>query len=428
MAPSYRVQLTAAIADVLPIGAFGSLDRTSRDRWGWYPLAMVWLLPVLCQAATLKGRFAQGRAWLRRLAPTVRLAGTYHGFVKALRRRGEVLAFWLRVAMQERLRDRLGDDDLVDGWRPLAVDGTRFDCPRSRSCQTAYPLASRKKSPPQLALTSLWHLGVHCWYDGRVGPARTSERAMLRDMLDDLPERTRLVGDAGFVGYDLCAELTRRGVAFLLRVGRNIQLLTRLGLAREGPGTVYLWPHGRRGQPPLRLRLVAVGCGKRRVYLLTGVLDRRRLSHQQAADFYRRRWGVETAYRAVKQTLGRRALLSRAADLAKWELVGIFLAAWALSLVSLFARGARAQKRAWSPARTIQALRQALEHAGRPGPSLRRRLAQALAELAPPGRKKKKTRQHWPRQKTDPPCGAPDIRQAPRTLILKAQRFTAAAA
>jgi hypothetical protein len=427
MGQSYRTQLVAAIADVLPVHAFRSLDRTARDRWGWYPLAMVWLLPVLSQAATLKDRFAQGRGWLRQLAPTLPLGGTYQGFVKALRRRGEMLAFWLRTAVQERVRDRLGDDDLVDGWRPLAVDGTRFDCPRSRSCQRRYPLASRRKSPPQLALTSLWHLGVHCWYDGRVGPARTSERTMLRDMLDDLPERTLLVGDAGFVGYDLCAELTRRRVGFLLRVGRNIELLTRLGLTpREGSGTVYLWPQGHRGQPPLRLRLLVVGSGQRRVYLLTGVLSRRELTHTQAADFYRRRWGVETAYRAVKQTLERRTLLSRAADLARWELVGIFLAVWALSIVSLFARGARAQRRAWSPAQTIRALRQALHHADRRGPSLRRRLAQALAE--PSRRGRKKTRRGWPRQKTEPPCGAPKIKPATTTLILKAQRFAWAAA
>ncbi|HEY1432200.1 MAG TPA: IS4 family transposase [Stellaceae bacterium] len=415
------------MADVLPIQAFRSLDRTCRDRWGWYPLAMVWLLPILCPAATLKDRFAQGRAWLRRLSPTLPLAGTYQGFVKALRRRGEMLTFWMRTAVQERLHDRLGDDDLVEGWRPLAVDGTRFDCPRSRSCQKRFPPASREKSPPQLALTSLWHLGVHCWYDGRVGPARTSERAMLRDMLDDLPERTLLVGDAGFVGYDLCAELMHRGVGFLLRVGRNVQLLTRLGLVRqEDSGTVYLWPRRHRGQPPLRLRLVVVGSGKRRVYLLTGVLSRRDLSHTQAAEFYRRRWGVETAYRAVKQTLERRKLLSRAADLARWELVGIFLAAWTLSIVSLFARGGRARGRAWSPAETIRAVRQALEHADRRGPSLRRRLARAVVEHSPSGRKK--IRQRWPRQKTEPPCGAPKIKPAPMTLVLKAQRFAAVAA
>jgi hypothetical protein len=427
MAQAYRTQLVAAIADILPVRSFRELDRTSSDRWGWYPLAMIWLLPILCPAATLKDRFSQGRIWLRRLAPRLRLAGSYQGFVKALRRRGETLTFWVRTAVQERVRERLGDDDLVGGWRPLAVDGTRFDCPRSRSCQKQFPLASRHKSPPQLTLTGLWHLGVHCWYDGRVGAARISERAMLRDMLDDLPERTLLVGDAGFVGYELCAELSRRGISFLLRVGRNVQLLTRLGLAvREDSGTVYLWPQTHRSQPPLRLRLLVVGSGKRRVYLVTSVLSRRHLSHKWAADFYRRRWGVETAYRAIKQTLARRKLLSRAGDLARWELVGVFLAVWMLSIISLFARGARALKRAWSPAQTIQILRQALSIADRRTASLRRRLAQALAEQSP--RVRKKTRQIWPRQKTDPPCGAPTIQQATPTLILKAQTFAANAA
>jgi hypothetical protein len=427
MAQSYRTQLVAAIADVLPVRGFRELDRTSPDRWGWYPLAVVWLLPILCPAATLKDRFSQGRSWLRRLAPRLRLAGSYQGFVKALRRRGEMLTFWLRTAVQERVRERLGDDDLVGGWRPLAVDGTRFDCPRSRSCQTQFPLASRRKSAPQLTLTGLWHLGVHCWYDGRVGAARMSERAMLRDMLDDLPDRTLLIGDAGFVGYELCAELSRRGIAFVLRVGRNIQLLTRLGLAaRDDAGTVYLWPQTHRSRPPLRLRLVVVGSGKRRAYLVTSVLSRRQLSHTRAADFYRRRWGVETAYRAIKQTLARRKLLSRAGDLARWELVGIFLAVWMLSIVSLFARGARAQRQAWSPARTIQTLRQALDNADRRTASLRHRLAQALAEPSPRGRKK--IRPGWPRQKTEPPCGAPTIKRATTMLILKAQRFAATAA
>jgi hypothetical protein len=164
--------------------------------------------------------------------------------------------------------------------RPLAVDGTRFDCPRSRSCRRAYRRAGRKGSPPQLGLVTLWHLGAHCWWDGRVGPAVAAERALLRDMLDGLPPRAPLVGDAGFVGYDLCGDLGRRGVMFLLRVGANVELLTRLGVVRrERADTVYLWPNRNRGRP-LCLRLVVAGSGKRRVYLVTNVLSRTALSRR----------------------------------------------------------------------------------------------------------------------------------------------------
>ena len=427
MALSYRTQVLAATARVLPVAEFRTLDRHSPHRWGYYPLAIVWLAQILSPAATLGERFADARHWLRGLAPTRRLAGTYQGFVKALRRRGDGLAFLLHTAFQDRMRRHLGESDRVGGWRPLAVDGTRFDCPRSRSCQRAFRRAGRAKSPPQLLLTSLWHLGVHCWWDARIAPATSAERTLLRDMLAGLPPHTLLVGDAGFIGYDLCADLDRRGVAFLLRVGANVNLLTGLGVVRrEAADTVYLWPHDHRGQCPLVLRLIVVGSGKRRVYLVTNVSSRTALSRKQAADFYRRRWGVETAYRAMKQTLARRKLLSRTSDLAQRELTGIVLASWMLALLSLLARTRRAWGRAWSVAAVVRVMRQALHGGRRAGRSLGRRLAQALVPAV--RSRRRKTRQDWPHRKNDPPCGVPKIKRAPAMLVAQAQRFTPLAA
>lgn len=427
MGPSYRKQMCVAIARVLPVDDFRELDRQERCRWGWYPLAMVWLLQVLSRGVSLAERFEESRRWLRGLAPTLRLAGTYQGFVKALRRRGDLLTMWIHTAFQERIRQWCGDADLVAGFRPLAVDGTRFDCPRSRSCQRRFRLAGRDKSPPQLTLTSLWHLGVHCWWDGRIGPSTTSERTMLRSMLDDLPPRTLLVGDAGFIGFDLCTELNRRQIAFLLRVGANVDLLTQLGWAKpERRDTVYLWPaHQSCTQPPVCLRLIKIGTGRRRVYVVTNVLEPTRLSHRQAADFYRLRWGVETAYRAVKQTLERRRLHSRSSDLAIWELIGVFFGCWALSLLSLSVRRQRMHRR-WSPAQTTQMLRHALHRLHCHGPSLGRRLAQALSPISK--HRRHKTRQEWPHKKYDPPCGAPNLHQANLTFVLRAQRLKALAA
>jgi hypothetical protein len=427
MAQSYRTQFLASTARVLPLDAFRLLDRHAPQTWGYFPLAFVWLAQLFSPAATLAGRFADARRWLRAVTPTRRLANTYQGFVKALRRRGDLISVLLHNTFQDLLRQRLGDDDLIGGWRPLAVDGTRFDCPRSRACQRRFRPAGRDKSPPQLHLTSLWHLGVHCWWDARIAPATTSERALLREMLPHLPPRTLLVGDAGFCGYELGADLHRRGVAFLLRVGANVALLTGLGVvAREGKDTVYLWPHDHRRCPPLVLRLIVVGTGKRRVYLVTNVTHRTALSRKQAADFYRRRWGVETAYRAVKQTLARRKLLSRSADLAERELAGIVLASWMLALVSLVTRGRGAWRRAWSPAEAVRILREALQCPGRCGRSLRRRLA---AALLPEGRsRRRKTRQRWPHKKNDPRCGAPKVTAAPAALVEKAQHLTPLAA
>ena len=264
---------------------------------------------------------------------------------------------------------------------------------------------------------------MHCFWDVRIAPAVTSERTLLRDMMPHLPPLALLVGDAGFFGYELCGDLHRRGVAFLLRVGANVELLTGLGLVQcENSDTVYLWPRAHRHGPPLVLRLIVVGTGKRRVWLATNVRSAAALSRKQAAEFYRRRWGIETAYRAVKQTLDRRKLLSRSSDLAVLELTGLVLGSWMLGLLSLLTRGRRFWRRPWSPARVVRALREALRNLSRAGASLDRRLAAALgpAERS----RRRRTRQDWPHRKNDPPCGPPKIRPATATLTAKAQRFT----
>lgn len=419
MRHSYRRQLLQTMDWVLP--ALGKDDAfDARERWAWFPLAFVWLFQVFSRCPTLGERFDDARGWLRKLLPTTPLADTYQGYVKAMRKRGDALVAKCRAAFQTRLWDWLGDDDLVAGWRPIAVDGTRFDCPRSRQCQRAFGSAAREKSAPQLVLTSLWHLSVHCWCDGRIASATVGERTLLRQMLNDLPPRTLLVGDAGLIGYDLCLDLMMRGVSFLFRVGANVSLLTDLGGYHVTGNTVYLWPHSCHSQPPMMLRLIMVGTGKRKVYLVTDVLSPCSLSKRQAAFFYRCRWGVETAYRSMKQTLDRHTLRSRSSDLALWELFGAWMGAWALSLISLKARGRRAWKRVWSVAQSARIIRAALNRSHHRGPSLIQRLQ---AQIITPSKRRKKTRQVWPRKKHEPPCGAPNITRATNALIREAQRF-----
>ena len=76
-------------------------------------------------------------------------------------------------------------------------------------------------------------------------------------------------------------------------------------LYREGPldrrrfrdGEILCWPQAARDQelPPLRVRLIRLRGRKRRhdVWLLTNVLDPRRLSAPQAGRYYRARWENE---------------------------------------------------------------------------------------------------------------------------------------
>lgn len=378
--------------------------------WASVAVAVVWLFQSFSRGASLEERFENARRWIRTLVPRARRRTTYQGFVKALRR-SPLLPEWIAAAFRERLREESGPGWTIAGWVPLAMDGTRFECPRSRSCQRAFRLASRPKSAPQLALVSLWHLGLHAWFDFRVAPARVGERTLVRDLSDGLPRRTLLVGDAGFIGYEFCEELLRRGASFVLRVGSNVTLLSELGeWSFVERGVVHLWPRHQRRRRPLALRLLIVGRGKKKVYLATNVLDSLALSKKQAATFYRQRWGIETAYRSMKQTLGRRTLRSRAADLTKLELVGIVLGHWALALLALKARGAKLATRGWSTAKAAAAIRAALTE----GVTRTAWHAAWRRILLTPIKRRgvKKRRQEWAKAKHDPPCGAPTIRPA----------------
>src|SRR5205814_723634 len=145
-------------------------------------------------------------------------------------------------------------------------------------------------------------------WDWRVDRAGGSEQEHLVDMAAALPPRCLLLGDGNFVGYRVWSTLHTHGHGFLIRVGGNVHLLSKLfpeaRFQRHGE-RVYARPIPMQHKlPPLRLRLIRAGRPGKRVYLLTNVLDAARLSRKAAGKIYRLRWGAELFYRTLNRTLG----------------------------------------------------------------------------------------------------------------------------
>jgi hypothetical protein len=393
----------------------------------WTPQRLLWVALLMAWSAeqTLAERFDGARDWLSTLFPDWRLGGSYSGWVQALAR-------WdtpLRSAVARRLRRQM--QDFADrhqtraGWRAFAADGSRLGCPRTAANEAALGCAGKERTAPQLYLTALWHMGTGLLWDYRVGPGTASELRHLEEMAPDLPPQALVVADAGFAGYPLCRRLHEAGHAFLLRVGSNRQLLTRLGYAAsEGPTTVYLWPGDHQQEAPLVLRLIVLRQGRRAMYLLTNVLDEGALPVPSAALLYEMRWGVEVFYRSFKQTLGRRQLLSRTPEAARLELAWGVLGLWLLGVMSVAAIVARGgDPLSWSVARARTCVRAALR-----GPAQRgRRGAGLLAAAVQDGyqRLRSKKARDWPHKKRAKPPGAPKIREATAQEVKKAKRVRA---
>jgi hypothetical protein len=377
------------------------------------------LLMIYESGPTLRDRFAFARQTLLRMRPLRgrRPGVTYQGYVKAQKR-------WFLscperlAAIQEHLRTQVrrvaGGVWMMHGWVCFGVDGSRVELPRTKANQTAFGCAGRRKTAPQLALTTVFHLGTGLPWDWTIGAGTEAERGHLRRMLAHLPAGSLIVADAGFVGYELLQTLRKAEHNFLIRVGSNVTLLTDLGLTPEPRERVWLWPGNQRRHPPLKLRLIRLAQSDgSAMCLLTNVFDETRLSQAVASDLYRQRWGAELFYRGLKQTLEQRKLRSASPELAKLEL---FWGVMALTLLGLMTvEGLTPIGAGPRQASLAEGLR-IVRHATRTSARWRRRgdlrvLLQTAVRDRYPRRSSKKARD-WPHKKRDKRAGTPPLRVA----------------
>lgn len=330
-------------------------QRKLRTDCSW---TFVWLVKAaLLWAWSNERKLTQRFACAQRLTihlqqePARKTTTSWQAFAEILRRHTAYLREVLTTAFRHRMMSELGDLVRVAGFVVLGVDGSDIAVPLTQSNEQAFstrkppgrrdrrkaknhPGANKRSASPQILLTTLFVVGIHLPWNWRIGGRGESERGHLRLMLDDLPESCLLAADAGFVGYDLAAAIVDSGAELVIRVGANIRLLKKLGCYRESGARVYLWPEkaARKNRKPLVFRLIVLAGRRHPIYLITSVLDKERLSDRQVSEIYRARWSIEIYHRHLKQTFGRRKLLSRSRGNARIELEWSLLALWAMGL------------------------------------------------------------------------------------------------
>ena len=142
--------------------------------------------------------------------------------------------------------------------------------------------------------------------------ARRAEVPRLREVLDDVPAGTLLLGDRAYCSHVLFGEISEREISALVRCTKSISLvpLEDLGRRRHQGGslheTIVLAGTPQRRKQQQRLRLIEWKKGKRVLRLLTNVLDPERLTANAAIDLYRRRWSIERMFYDLKEVLNLR--------------------------------------------------------------------------------------------------------------------------
>jgi hypothetical protein len=366
-----------------------------------------------------------------------RFPGAYQGFVKALRDRHRPLADAIWEQFRSVAPELAGKQWRLGDWVALAVDGSRFECPRSVENEAVLGCAGKSGTAPQIQVTQLWHMGSGLPWAAACEPGPNNEQVAFRGLLSVLPERSLIVADAGFFSYETARSLIDEGHSFVIRVGGNKTLLTDLFGADSyafGPDQqVFAWPAAARQQayPPLSLRLIEIetaNADEPNVFLLTP-LPVDELSDAKAGELYAARWGAaEIGYRTHKQTLESAKLRSRAPDLALYEVEWAILSIFLLGALALASRPMRETVRNdWSPAATLKVVRHRMKHGLRRGGQWSRRIATDLCDCRIDRRPRhgpKSTRRH-PQKKKEQPPQPPKVRAATKSERQAAENFTA---
>ncbi len=169
--------------------------------------------------------------------------------------------------------------------------------------------SSKDKSPPTLWVIALVSLTTGVLWSWRSGTSKSGERRYLIDLLEALPQAVLksvlLVCDAGYVGYDLFAVLLKQECSFLIRLSSQAQLYSLEMVKVEGftEGEFWYWTDDAEKEQATVASTgdPSGGQAKNDVWLVTNVLDPKRLPAELAARFYRMRWESECFFRTYKQ-------------------------------------------------------------------------------------------------------------------------------
>ena len=231
---------------------FSELKLHGNTKWSPKCLVCLALVWAFSESKCLTDAFLESTEFCQSIFNSFVL-GTYQGFMAALSKWTKKFMEILWPVLHQRMKEIGGNYWQIDGWVPIAFDGSRSTAPRSVANEDAFCAENygkgktakyrkkktkgmrRKKNEknkpqpqaPQAWITLMWHMGLRLPWMWRLGPSNSSERAHVTEMIESgkYPKNTLYCGDAGFVGFPLWSTIIQSGGHFLVRVGGNVSLL-----------------------------------------------------------------------------------------------------------------------------------------------------------------------------------------------------------
>lgn len=211
---------------------------------------------------------------------------------------------------------------IFKGLKLFAMDGTTLrthDTQENREHFGAQLYASgATASYPQVRGVTLTALPTHIVHSAAFGPYGTNEMLYARQLISDVPDESLTVFDRGFLSAEILCALTLNGKErhYIIPAKSNTRWEVIEGEGDDCMVRMRVSPQARAKCPELpefweARAITVVDPQARKRILLTSLRERRRYKPADIAACYERRWGIETSYRELKQTMLGTALTLR---------------------------------------------------------------------------------------------------------------------
>lgn len=229
---------------------------------------------------------------------------------------------WLFEASAKAWKDQDAERRKWFGLELLAMDGTTLRLADSKINREHFGGGKYKKGAianyPQARGVTLCMLDTQLVVDARFEPYKTHELTMAKEMLPQVQDNSLILVDRGFFSSELLGSIVGGGVErhYLIPAKSNTKWTLISGTTNDGIVEMEISYQRRKRDPNLpshwRARAVKVdGPIGKKCYVITSLMDKKRFPAKAVAQCYARRWGIETSYRELKDTMLGTALTLR---------------------------------------------------------------------------------------------------------------------
>jgi IS4 transposase len=223
------------------------------------------------------------------------------------------------------------------GYRVMAIDGSFIRLPSDAGLLECYGGLGNGRTAATALASLLYDLENDIVADAKIAPMSENERALAEGHLCTLQgmagfnrgHRELIIFDRGYPSYEFIKSLSDKEIAYVMRVQK--------GFIREQEVKGKKECQAALGKTGMQVRAVQVPlAGGGQETLITNLAETE-MGYEAFGELYRKRWGIETKYKELKQKLETENFSGRLADNVKQDFYAMMTAA---NMLASLVRGA----------------------------------------------------------------------------------------